>query len=411
MKSIKGLIPGKFIIFSASILIAIFIVENINHRFWLNDFKVYYGAVQAFIDRTPVYNTLYSLGSGFYKYSPFTILLVLPVCLLPYKIAAIIQYCLLSVSIISVFLVCGYIINKYLFPGRIKKQSLLLSIAFICVINHLVRELHLGNINVILLLLLCLSLLFNLQSKYILSGILLAIVIITKPFFALLLLPLLLRTNYKTVFSFSISILLFVLAPALLIGLTANIRLHAEWVQTLLSHNSSFPSNNTIESLVKIYINSDIPSIFQFFIMIAACIGYLIFFFNNRSEEKKEPRNVDLKYRNFIIEWFALIAMMPSLFRTDTQHFLLALPFIMILMVYVSLSKKYLLIIFFINLVLMYGGNSSDMIGKNMSVRFNDAGILGMSNLVIIFSVIFIYIKSLRKKNEFEIKDEKVELR
>ncbi len=384
-------------IFSVLLLAAIFTVENINHRFWLNDFKVYYGAVHAFLDGTPVYGTLYSLGSGYYKYSPFTILLVLPVCLLPYNIASVIQYFILSFSILCLFLVSGYIINKYLFGDSIKKRNWLLGIAFVCVINHLVRELHLGNINVVLLLLLCLSLFFNLKSKYILSGILLAVVIITKPFFILLILPLLLRKNYRTIESFGVSIFVFVLSPALFIGFRENIELHKEWLHTLLEHNSSFPSNNTIESLVKLYVSPNLPSSFQFYVMIAACVGYVIFFFVNRSKERKFPGDKERITKNFIIEWFVLIAIMPSLFKTDTQHFLLSLPLVMILLVYAATSKKYFLLASFSILIFMYGGNSSDMVGKHFSERMNEAGVLGISNLMIVFFTILFYFRSLMR--------------
>ena len=39
-----------FVIFSTLFFILSFIIENINGRFWLNDFKVYYLAAQALLE-------------------------------------------------------------------------------------------------------------------------------------------------------------------------------------------------------------------------------------------------------------------------------------------------------------------------------------------------------------------------
>ncbi len=398
MNSSKEQIPYKFLVFAGLFLVAIFVVENINHRFWLNDFKVYYGAAQALRSGTPVYDTPFSLGSGFYKYSPFTILLVLPLSLFSYETACVIEYFVLAVSIVCLFLAVYHIINKHLFPQESKNKNLILSLAFICVINHLVRELHLGNINMVLLLLLCLSLFSILDKRFLLAGFLFAIVFITKPFFGLLLMPLILRRNIKVILSFGVSVFLFLLNPAVLIGFPKNTALHKEWLHTLLEHNSSFPSNNTIDNLVRLYVNPGLPNSFQFYVLLAVCIGYLIFFLSNRKFENENRENLKLKNANLIVEWFVLIAVMPGLFRTDTNHFLLSLPLIMILVFYLSTIRNYYLVACFILLIFLFEGNSSDLVGKKMSTILNEAGVIGISNLLIIFSVIMVYFNVMRKK-------------
>lgn len=398
MKTVKQSIPFKFVLFASLVLIAIFVIENINHRFWLNDFRVYYSAAQAFIGGTQVYGTLFALGSGYYKYSPFTLILVLPLCLFPFNVACIIEYFFLAVSIICLFIVAWHIINNYLFDDKLKNRNAFLIVAFVCVVNHLVRELHLGNINVVLLMLLCFSLLFVLQKRFVLAGVLLAVVIITKPFFILLLLPLFLRKNYKTLFSFCISILFFVINPALVTGFPRTIELHKEWIRTMIEHNSSFPSSNTIESLLKLYIVPGASNSIQYVVMIAVCIGYLFFFYNNRKAERKNNNDMRITNANLIIEWFLLIAIMPSLFKTDTQHFLLSLPLIMIILFYLSTSGNYFLIAGFIVLMFFYGGNSSDFLGRVFSERLSEAGALGISNLLLLFWTIAIHFNLRRKE-------------
>ncbi len=390
-------LPYKFIFFSALVLVAIFILEKINHRFWLNDFKVYYGGAQSLMNNKQVYGVAYGLDSGLYKYSPFIALLVAPLTIFSFETAAIVQFFVIAVSIIVSCIVSWKIINSYLFNEKIKSGELILSIGFVCVINHLFRELHLGNVNVILLMLLCFSLQAILQSRFIVAGILLALVVMTKPFFILLMMPLLLRENYKTIASFGASMLLLVALPAVITGFQKNIALHNDWLHTMLEHNSSFPSNNTIESLVKLYVNPGVSTSFQFYVMIAACIGYMVFFLTDRfvkGERVKEEKSVA---PGLIIEWFLLIAITPLLFKTDTQHFLLSIPLVLILLCYLSLEKRYFLIVFFVLLIFFYGGNSSDLVGKAFSGRLDELGILGISNLLMIGWVIFIYFKSIRR--------------
>ncbi len=384
--------PRKFLLLAGLLLVAIFVVENINHRFWLNDLRVYYGGAQALRNGTPVYGTLFALGSGYYKYSPFTLLFILPYSMLSFNAAAVIHYFVLAVTIVLLFLVVWHVIVNYVFPGMGEKANLLLSLSFICVINHLVRELHLGNINVILLLLMCFSLLSVLRGKLILAGVLIAIVVITKPFFGWLLLPLLLRRKFKTIFAFGISMLLFLLAPSLLLGWDGNIELHRQWLHTLLEHNAAFPSNNTIESLLSIYGWANHPASLSLYLLIAACAGYIIFFMINKSFERKENSRQKMADADLVVEWFLLLALTPALFRTDTQHFLLSLPVLMVLLCYVNRAKKILPVILFVIVAIMYGGNSSDMIGKKLSVRFDEQGILGISNLLLIAGLVIVFL-------------------
>lgn len=390
--------PIAFLWFAVIFLAFIFTIENINHRFWLNDFKVYYGAAQAFLAGTQVYGILFALGSGYYKYSPFVILLVIPFALFSYSIASVLQYVFLSATIISLMLICGHIINKYLYFDTIKTKTYFLLISFICVVNHFIRELHLGNINVVLLFFLCLSLLYLLKSRQILAGLFLALVIITKPFFALLFLPLLLHKKWKALFSTGIFTLLFIILPALYIGMTKNFELHKEWFATMLEHNSSFQSYNTIDNLARTYIYSGLPNSFQTIVIFVVCIVYLIVHFAAKKTTAISGKGAAIEQQNLILVWFTMIAIMPSIFRTDTQHFLLSLPLIMILLVFVGQSKNKMKIALFVLLIFFYGGNTSELIGKKLSTIFDAAGFLGISNLVLIGVVVGTF--SFGKKRE-----------
>jgi hypothetical protein len=73
---LKPYVP--FIVFATVLFAAIFAIEKINERFWLNDFKVYYSAAQALISGEQVYGVPFGLDTGFYKYSPFVAMLFVP---------------------------------------------------------------------------------------------------------------------------------------------------------------------------------------------------------------------------------------------------------------------------------------------------------------------------------------------
>jgi hypothetical protein len=235
----------------------------------------------------------------------------------------------------------------------------------------------------VLLFLLSGALLFTLQKRPAIASVFLALVIITKPFFGLMYLPLLLRRHFKVILFSGLFTIGFMIIPSLLTGISGNVQLHIAWFQTILDHNTGFPSSNTIDSLARIYLKPDLPSIFQYIVLAASCAGVAVLCLINLRSEKQNSIDEKSKNRNFTLEWFVLIALMPSLFPTDTQHFLFSLPLIMILLGTLRKSKNAFLIILFILLIFFYEGNTSDLIGKKMARSFDELGVLGITNIVL----------------------------
>lgn len=371
-----------FLIFSSLILLAIFTIENINHRFWLNDFKVYYEAAKALLNDRNVYDELFALGSGFFKYSPFTLLLFTPFTLLPYEIAAVIQYFILAIAITGSFLIIRKIVEEYYLGTEVRKANLWMSLGFLACVNHFVRELHLGNINVLLLLALSATVLLIIRQKAIPAGFLLALIVITKPFFGILLMPLLFRRQFKVLIIFSLSIFWFIASPALITGVSANIELHRQWISTMLSHNSGFPSNNTIQAIIGRYIGNT-PDLLILGSMIGLITMLIIYHLRNENASGQ-------KTKNLIMEWFLIIALMPNLFKTDTQHFLLSLPMILITIAILMQMKAPIASILLTLVLLAYGGNSTDLLGKKLSGLVDQWGLLGISNIILIGLLLYL---------------------
>jgi len=136
----------------------------------MSDFNIYYEAAKAITGGKQVYGVAFSPGSGYYKYSPFTALLFYFISILPYYPACIVFFFLLSVTTLFTSILLLHIFSSYIFGRPVKSPNFILSLAALCIIIHLIRELGLGNVNMILLLLLSLSLLFIIQKRIVLSA-------------------------------------------------------------------------------------------------------------------------------------------------------------------------------------------------------------------------------------------------
>jgi len=395
----KRILPfWKFLVFAFVLCVIAFVFENINGRFWLNDFKVYYMAAKALLTGNQVYGLPFGESSGFYKYSPFTLFFFFPYCLVPFEIARIIHFFVLAAVILCVVTIAYQIVNTYLFPKERLQENLLLSFAFICVLIHFVKELHLGNINVVLLLLLCLSLSLILKTKHFLGGILFGLVVLTKPFFLILLLPLVYRKKWKVLVGFLATIFIALLLPAVFFGFSKNIALHKEWITTMFAHNAFYPGHQSIQCLLQYYINPAVPNEIQYLIIVSGALLFTLLFVYDRLFELKNGNTVQLQNADLIMEWFILIALLPNLVKTDSEHFMSTLPLIILILRYLFKKKNIFLILILVVLIFLYGGNSTDLLGLKLSDLLFDMGMIGISNIVLIIFALVIYLRDIRKE-------------
>lgn len=376
-----------FIVFAALVFAAILTMEKINGRFWLNDFRVYYFAAQALKSGEQVYGIPFGLDTGLYKYSPFVAMLFIPYTFFPYEAASVIHFAILSFITILTIVILGRLISRYFPSIGNRKENILMLVALLCILLHLVRELHLGNINMLLLFFVSAGLIFSLRSKDILSGILIGIAIIIKPYFLILVLPFIASGKWRIIMSIIFTAVISFLVPMFFFGPAQDILLHKEWIDSMREHSIYLSSNHTIPSLLNYYLGLQTGKWFTYFLIAAISLGYFSFFFFMKRKMESSGQFY------FITGYFCLLAIIPNIVITDTEHFLLSLPLIMILLRYVMEKKNYLFTAAFILLIFFYEGNSSDILGKNISHRFEEMGLLGIANLIIITSVLVISLK------------------
>jgi hypothetical protein len=384
-----------FVVFALFIFIVIFALENLNNRFWLNDFKVYYLAAKALLNGEEVYKNAFGLGTGFYKYSPFILLLFTPFCVFTYYVACTIQYSIIALATIGSIIIIKKIINQYFFSLKNKQVVYVLILSLAAISMHVFREVQLGNVNMLLVLILMLGLYFVLNSKLIVGGIFIALAIMVKPYFLLLMLPLILYKKYKVVLSSFFSVVVFLIIPFLILGITKGFSLHQNWVESMAKHSSYLKSAETIYSLVQYYFYSNAPSYFQYLIILLVLSLLVLFYFytnKNNTEVATLEANNNL---NFIVLFISIIAVIPNLLITDTEHFLFALPVIMVIISYLFYSKNYYQAVFFGLLYLLNILNSSDILGNELFDKISKMGPIGITNLI---NIGFLFYMNLKNK-------------
>ncbi len=374
----------------------IIVLEIINQRFWLNDFKVYYLASKAFINGEQVYGVSFGLDSGFYKYSPFVLILYAPLTFLPYKIAAILHFISIAMATMASVLIINYLISLTIFKIKNNTGKGILYIALLIIINHLVRELHLGNVNMHIVLLLSLGMYFILKLKPVYAGIFIALAILIKPYLLVLTIPLLYK-KHKSILYIGLSAFIMLLIPLLILGYSNFLDFNFAWLQSMLEHGSYLNSNHNFTSLIKYYFYNTFPNSYHLHFLFIVLILYTALYFT--IIKNKQYVSIETENTYLLISCFVILAILPNILITDTEHFLFSLPLILFLLHYLALHKSIILTMVFIVLVVFYGGNSSDLFGNVLSNKFEQMGLLGLANLGIIFFTIYTLIILQKEQN------------
>lgn len=381
--------------FVAAVCLLTFTLNMINGRFHLGDFRVYYTAAERLVSGEAVYLVSFYEGSGFYKYSPATLLLFIPYTIFPYKAAAILHFCLLSGAYWYFFILLRRVIRGYLVTVPVKKEILLLAVSFLCIAIHLSRELYLGNINIVLLLLCCLALHDFISGREIRGGILLAVAIITKPYLLFILLPLVLRKSRKALTMTLAGIAAGLLLPMVYPGPLRSFGLYRDWINTILSHGEGFPGMTSFNYLAEHYLPGW-PA-WGSWLILPVALGLLSWFILlNISKEKKASLPGE-RERNLAFEWFLILGLLPNLVRTDWVLMLFTAPLITYMIFGIAAGRRYWFIPVLAVLLFFYGMNSDDLLGRELSRYILHSGLMGLSNFLLVLVSLFMFRNSVFK--------------
>ena len=377
-----------FALFPVLYLVLLFI----NHRFQLSDFNVYYGAADALINGEQVYGKAFGLSSGFYKYSPEILVPFLPFALLKYDVAAVLLY-LLNAGILVLLL------NEFkrTFFKEIswgKEVWFMLAMTFLFFGDQLERELFLGNVNALLLLLTLWSVRSIENNQSAKAGLIYAVVLCFKIHFLILLPYFILKKEWKVLLYavvglLGMSLILFLCVPGRFVVL------HSQWLKAVQAHNVQLDhSPNTIYFFIQKVLSSMHMSVIPIAAVVIglgiAGVGYLTFIW----------KKIGMGFQSN--EALILLALIPVLTHTDTEHFLWAMPFFLMILITVSTWNKKGKIV--AGVVLLFASipflfNSPDIVGKGLSKQLDEGGI-GFA-LILLFLLSFLYRSVKFFKNRF----------
>lgn len=206
------------------------------------DFQVYWTGAERAVAGAP----LYRVEDGHYqfKYLPAFAVCSMPLGLLSLPVAKCIWF------IDSVLLtVVIFALSVNLLPERRMPTRLTLSLAVVTLGKFYVRELQLGQANILFCALAVLALLAIRSGREGLAGVFAAATVLVKPYGIIFLPWLMIRRKYAAFVIMGMGIVLIVLLPALQYGFSANISLHQDWWRTVTETSGQLLTNQDNISL------------------------------------------------------------------------------------------------------------------------------------------------------------------
>lgn len=225
--TIAGTPMWRLVVAIGSLLVLVIGLYRQIHPTYLNlqdsDFYTYYQAALTVRDGAnpfaPVVAWMHSYTPGdvfvpnFYVYAPIFAFLLVPFTIFPFAIASLLW------GLLNVALLFGAIYSFLRFAGeRVSPLTLLLLTAAASLVSVIRLEFYWGQADILLFFLLCASLWAGRSGRPIVAGILLAVACITKPPLLIFVAYLLWKREYRFVLTTLAGFVVFLLAPALVLG-------------------------------------------------------------------------------------------------------------------------------------------------------------------------------------------------
>lgn len=380
MKSTKLLSTIKPFL-SYFLLVAVFSilfisVELMNGKLYANDFKVYYGATIDFFQGNNPYLKPYGLDTGLFKYPPPTLMFFSVATIFNFELARMIHIIIVIGCLIVALPIWSKVVSKvYL----LELPKWLLPLSFFVIVIHLTRELHMGNVNILLLFTFIVGSWFLQKKMWIQASFFYAMMLILKPIMILVVIPLLLYRYWKLIVALSIWGVLFFIVPSFVWGWKMNLFLWDGWIKAVSSHGGYITNPSSLQFMIPALVGKE-HSWFPSLVALIGLISCWLILKNKNNNSQKD----------FWFWMMIFLGFIPSFFVTDSQHFMLSIPTVMGLLFFANHFKSKILFGLFGAGMLLFSFDSMDLWGRELSTKFTDWGILGIGNLIFISSLLFV---------------------
>lgn len=374
---------------------AFVLVNWTNGRLWMADFKVYFDAAEMWLDGGSPYGRSYGLSSGYYKYAPIALAPFVLLQPLGFELARTLYLLFLFGSmVIWVPTVVDMVYRRLRFHQVQMSRPKVWAFAVfgVLTLQHLSRELLLGNVNWLLLIGILVWWARVAKPRHsnrhaVLSGLLLAVICIFKPHFAVLIPWLAWRRPRRYIIWTILWGLILLALPMLVVGPVANFELIYDWLGALVGHNSAtVTSFNTLAGMLGL-ANSGAYAWVPLILALALLMMWIGRYYS------VEPHDESL-------EVFVLVGILPNLVLTDTEHFMWSLPMVAwwaILLTNESFWKnipswdRWLTTLVFGVMMVPYCLASPDLWGEEIGSWLEHGGALGWSNLFIVLGGLWMH--------------------
>ena len=380
----------RFSIATLALLLLLFMTFEIkNGRFDMKDFHVYYVAADRLMAGENMYRPVED-GHFHFKYSPESALFFVPLAIFPYGAARVIFWLILT-AVICANLYMSILLVKPDFKsddaGRLNGKILL---AALILGVHAQRELHLGQVNQILLLMYLGLVLLVRNQKNISAAALWAISMFIKPYGLIFLPYYLLKKKFKPIVIFIVFTAGIALTPAAIYGWHGSIIQHGFWLRELsveLSDKRDLlaSANHTIFSIMARYtplrlIHWSGHSTLIFQVTIIILLAGLFLYLMRRGKGLSDSSMLESGF---------LIALIPTLAATSHNAYgFFELIVVLIIFKWHELNKieKALALAGFI----FTGGNMYDLVGLKAWQVINNLSIIAIGGLLLLAVVALI---------------------
>jgi len=369
-----------FILVGLVFLLFLF-AEIWNGRFWLSDFEVYYKSAIRILQGQNLYRIE---ADGFYlfKYSPVSAVFFIPFAILPFGIAKIAYWLFYSfIMLTSIHMAINLATPNRMDEKPARINSLVLLTGLILMV-HFLRELHLGQVNFILLILYILMCRCLITGKPGAFGLFLSVSLFIKPFGLIFLPYLLYKGKWKEIAFVVLYTLILAIVPLIFYrSLDLTVNQYVAWFNELITElvnkqEFAIPANQTIFSVIVRYacLGDVLRTPLLFFVfqsIILVMLAVLVIILIHRGKEVANPE---------ILEMIFLMGLIPLLAFSGENSFGLFLPAVVLILYSfrdLPAPMKILAILGF----LFLGGNIYDLWGPGLSSWIDKVSLISIGSM------------------------------